>query len=226
MFSSDEITSTHSLDYSYWRRKEDEEEEQPIHETPEIRRRNSSPIKPLTEIEEYKMSRPYYYLEKAAEYSSQILISTNNKFDIDTQEGQRACRKFLTNIECLVEEMKIPIMNRKYITKFSKAYRILYKEDSLCYLIEILDSAQEAFPYLWVNGEKYDFSQTVINYGAALYQEFCKLKQGIRKMYNKILNEPITTSIVEITHYLYQALEEFDKKWAIFEQVFDLHSHM
>ena len=158
-------------------------------------------------------------MEKAAEYSAQILTGINNKFDVDTQEGQRACRKFLANIECLVEEMRVSIMSRKYISKFSKAYRILYKEDSLCYLIEILDSAQEAFPYLWVNGEKYDFSPSVINYGSALYQEFCKLKQEIKRVYNKIINEPITTSVTEITQHLYQVLEEFDKKWAIFEQV-------
>ena len=33
------------------------------------------------------------------------------------------------------------------------------------YLPEILDSAQEAFDHLWVNGEKYVFSENVIDSG-------------------------------------------------------------
>jgi hypothetical protein len=33
--------------------------------------------------------------------------------------------------------------SREYREEFSKAYKILYKEGNLCYLTEILDSAQE-----------------------------------------------------------------------------------
>ena len=40
------------------------------------------------------------------------------------------------------------MFNQKYFEKlsdeFSKAYKVLYKQDSLCYLTEILDSAQES----------------------------------------------------------------------------------
>ena len=41
----------------------------------------------------------------------------------------------------------------------------MYKDNSLSYLTEILDSAQEAFPYLYVNGEKYIFSLEVLDAG-------------------------------------------------------------
>jgi len=59
---------------------------------------------------------------------------------------------------------------RNYREQFSKAYKVLYKEGSLCYLTEILDSAQEGFPYLWVNGEKYVFSHEVLDAGRKLFQ--------------------------------------------------------
>lgn len=37
------------------------------------------------------------------------------------------------------------------------------------YLADVLDSAQEAYPYMWVNGEKYLFSEHVITKGIELY---------------------------------------------------------
>ena len=46
----------------------------------------------------------------------------------------------------------------------------------LNYLVEILDSAQEAFPFLWVNGKKYEFSELVIQQGNMLYDTFLALK--------------------------------------------------
>ena len=61
---------------------------------------------------------------------------------------------------------------------FSASYKVLYESQqaaapheeppnisSLCYLTEILDSAQEALPFLWVNGEKYIFSESVVEAG-------------------------------------------------------------
>jgi hypothetical protein len=59
--------------------------------------------------------------------------------------------------------------DRSYRNKFSTAYKTLYDQNgginSLCYLVEILDSAMENFPHLWVNGEKYVFSDDVIEAG-------------------------------------------------------------
>lgn len=45
-------------------------------------------------------------------------------------------------------------------------------DDSLSYLTEILDSAQEGFPFLYVNGEKYMFSQDVLEAGQKLFNGF------------------------------------------------------
>ena len=73
------------------------------------------------------------------------------------------------------EIYKAETSNRDYRNEFSNAYRILYNEDSLCYLTEILDSAQEGFPYLWVNGEKYVFSKEVLDAGSSLFTSFCKI---------------------------------------------------
>ena len=109
------------------------------------------------------------------------------KFDLDSYEGQNSCKKFLNHIEKLCESVEAKCNNRSYRKQFSNAYKVLYKEGKLCYLTEILDSAQEgnsiylliiffvAFPYLWVNGEKYVFSKEVIDAGRNLFNNFCKI---------------------------------------------------
>ena len=54
--------------------------------------------------------------------------------------------------------LEVQTVSRDYRVIYSKAYKILFKEENLGYIPEILDSAQEGFPYLWVNGYKYTFS--------------------------------------------------------------------
>jgi hypothetical protein len=73
-------------------------------------------------------------------------------------------------VERLCEVFQATSSNRAYRNQFSKAYKVLYKEGTLCYLTEILDSAQEGFPYLWVNGEKYVFSSEVLDAGTKLFK--------------------------------------------------------
>jgi hypothetical protein len=86
-------------------------------------------------------------------------------YDFDSEEGQDACRRYLEAIENLFALSFLKRANRSYRQNFSAAYRVLYDNpiaSPLNYLVEILDSAQEAFPYLWVNGKKYEFSEMVI----------------------------------------------------------------
>ena len=73
---------------------------------------------------------------------SQKLIQRNdNKYDLDTTDGQRTCKRFLNQLEKLADTFKAETASRIYRKEFSKAYRVLFKEGSLCYLTEILDSA-------------------------------------------------------------------------------------
>jgi hypothetical protein len=104
-------------------------------------------------------------LELAAFHADGIVKMEGDKYDLDSYEGQTNCKKFLEFIEKLSESLHIKHKPRSYRSKFSNAYKVLYKEGRLCYLTEILDSAQEAFPYLYVNGEKYVFSKQVIEAG-------------------------------------------------------------
>ena len=54
-------------------------------------------------------------------------------------------------------------------------------------MTEILDSAQEGFPFLYVNGEKYMFSQDVLEAGQKLFHGFCEI-QHVKILYCKMSN--------------------------------------
>jgi len=51
------------------------------------------------------------------------------------------CKKNLKMLEKLIKCLNIKTACRNYRNDFSKAYKILYNQESLCYLTEILDSA-------------------------------------------------------------------------------------
>lgn len=145
----------------------------------------------------------------------------DEKYDLDSEDGQRACKRFLNQIERLCERFKAMCATRKYREQFSKAYKVLYKEGSLCYLTEILDSAQEGFPYLWVNGEKYVFSQDVLEAGRKLFQQFKMIQQIIRNIYERIMEE-VNITVQDVLEDMGKNLQEFDHTWVAYEQIYVL----
>lgn len=98
---------------------------------------------------------------------------------------------------------------------------MLYKEGALCYLTEILDSAQEGFPYLWVNGEKYVFSQDVLEAGRKLFQQFKIIQQIIRNIYERIMEE-VNITVQDVHDEMSKNLQEFDHTWVAYEQIYVL----
>ncbi len=159
-------------------------------------RARTAPSRPLTELEELRASRQFLNLETAAIAAGQLVQRADDKFDVDSLEGQKNCRSFLQELEKLFDSFRVPHASRLYRNKFSQAYRVLYTEGALCYLTEILDSAQEGtcrvfltiligFPFLWVNSEKYIFSADVLKSAKDLYHTFGKLKHVLRNIYTR-----------------------------------------
>lgn len=117
--------------------------------------------------------------------------------------------------------MKITSNDRSYRQTFSNAYKVLYKEGKLCYLTEILDSAQEAFPHLYVNGEKYVFSKQVIKSGRKLFKKFKHLIRKARDAYLRVSNEDYShVAVFDTIMDLSEFLEEFDESWVEYEKLY------
>jgi len=185
-------------------------------------RASTAPARPLTDIEEFRRSREFFLLEQSVILSAQLIQRSNQKYDLDSQEGQGMCKRYLKILEKLQEEFKCQTASRQYRNDFSKAYKILYKEGSLCYLTEILDSAQEAFPYLWVNGEKYIFSNEVLEAGKRLFNSFCKIQHVARNVYTRACHDNSNSVVLQIKLDMTKTLEEYDYNWVTFEQLYVL----
>lgn len=97
---------------------------------------------------------------------------------------------------------------------------MLYKDGCLCYLTEILDSAQEGFPYLWVNGEKYVFSPDVLDAGRKLFQQFRMIQNIIRNVYDRIIEDTVNITVQSIVEDMAKHLDEFDHTWVTYEQIY------
>lgn len=77
------------------------------------------------------------------------------------------------------------------------------------YLADILDSAQEAFPHMWVNGEKYVFSEHVIHKGIQLFKDF---KQLVANFWN--------VKSMDMLSVFKNDLQKLDSQWCIYEQAY------
>jgi len=158
---------------------------------------------------------------KHAVISSTHLVQTvNNRYDIDSAEGLNACKSFLKALEKLQECFSTKTASRGYRNVFSKAYRILYKDETLCYLTEILDSAQEAIPYLYVNGRRFEFSHLVLEGAHKLYQSFVEIQHITRLNYIKATYENGANCVDQIKAEMQKALEVFDYTWAAYENLY------
>lgn len=70
----------------------------------EHKRISSAPLRLLNEFEKFKYSSQYIHLEKAYLYANKlILIRSEGRFDIESDEGNEICCKFLKQIEALIQ---------------------------------------------------------------------------------------------------------------------------
>jgi hypothetical protein len=70
-------------------------------------RASTAPPRPLTELEEFRRSSDFLLLENTVMLSNQLKQRPDNKYDLDSPEGQRSCKRFLNQIERLCEVIKL-----------------------------------------------------------------------------------------------------------------------
>ena len=189
------------------------------------KRKNSAPFHLINEFQEFKYSSQYINLLKAFTYANNLIIITGeDRFDMDSDSGVSSCKKYLNQIELLMISMGLKGENREYRKKFTKAYYYLYDKKKLCYLTEILGSAQEDIPFIVVNGEEYSFSREVRKYGNILMNSFCSLIMTINEIVKKIRDELFFNDIKKVKNELKNSLIYFDTNWVKYEEkyIFEL----
>lgn len=88
--------------------------------------------------------------------------------------------------------------SKSYRNIFSPSYQQLFKRNQECsYLSDILDSAQEGSVHMWVNGEKYIFSDYVVKGGLELCSHLGKLIEIIKQIYKTCSDDSFDYSVIE-----------------------------
>lgn len=77
-------------------------------------RASTAPPRPLTEIEEFRRSNDFLLLENTVMMNEHLKQRPDKNYDLDSEEGQKACKRFLHQIERLCERFKAMCAPRKY----------------------------------------------------------------------------------------------------------------
>ena len=64
---------------------------------------STAPARPLTPIEEFKRSKELFFLEQTVFSSNNLLQKNYLQIDLDSSDGQKACKKQLSLLERLCE---------------------------------------------------------------------------------------------------------------------------
>lgn len=156
---------------------------------------------------------------------------TGEKFtllDLDDEQGADVCKAYLCSLERLACSMALELSSRTYRQQFTNSYKVLYQQmrdqfgSQAAYLPEILDSAQESFDHLWVNGEKYVFSDHVVESGTLLSTHFTALRDYITSFYQKYYEidgnkGSLDEALAKDLQQLKQMLVKFDDLWTQYE---------
>eukprot|EP00826_Nyctotherus_ovalis_P016417 TRINITY_DN1474_c0_g2_i4.p1 TRINITY_DN1474_c0_g2~~TRINITY_DN1474_c0_g2_i4.p1 ORF type:complete len:463 (-),score=158.61 TRINITY_DN1474_c0_g2_i4:150-1538(-) len=163
----------------------------------------------------------FNHIEAGAMNAKRFQYRRNGNLDLESIDGYCFCGEFLLHIEQLAKLLNVKPANREYRGQFSQPYKMLYANHSdFCYLTEILDLAQECFPYIVVNGEKYIFSSNVLRYGEQLAETFRVLKDRVIELYEIAYDD--CDNIMEKVEKLREQIKEFDRRWARFEKIYVL----
>ena len=150
--------------------------------------------------------------------------------DLDDERGSEVCKTYLCSLERLMCSIGLVSCSKTYRNEFTNSYQVLYKQmfeqhgSRAAYLPEILDSAQEGFDHLWVNGEKYVFSDHVVESGNQLSLSFSKLREFASSFYQghfEFVSEATGINDAELAAdfcSLKEHLTHFDYMWADYER--------
>ena len=181
---------------------------------------NSMMLIPYNKLNRFKQTSQYKLLEVCFYLNIKLNLfkSSHNKYDFESENAVNICKELFSQIEQLYTSFNITMSPRTYRNKFTQTYLSLYEDNTYGYFTEILDNAQEAIPYLVVNGEKFIFSKAVIEHGHQLITAFTSLLQSINDIITISYEEVSYDSINDLVNDVVSNLINFDKKWVTYEE--------
>ena len=93
------LNSSESEEESYCSASDKEEDFTEVSSKHMALRASTAPARPLTDIEEFRRSSDFLLLEHTVICASQLFLRSDQKYDLDSDHGQRSCKKFLNQVE-------------------------------------------------------------------------------------------------------------------------------
>ena len=84
------------------------------------------------------------------------------------EDGLCALTGFLEHVTTVACALKMEAAPRLYRRSFTGSYRALFPEESRNYSVPVLKASLEQQSVIWVNGDKFDFSEEVMRRAEAL----------------------------------------------------------
>ncbi|CAK9067126.1 unnamed protein product, partial [Durusdinium trenchii] len=100
------------------------------------------------------------------------LIHEEGYIDTKTDAGFNATAVFLESLEATARALRLEPANRSYRSGFTINYRALFPDESRNYRVDILEASVEQNAVIWVNGDKFEFSQEDLQ---RAWSELCHL---------------------------------------------------
>eukprot|EP00916_Digyalum_oweni_P023101 GHVL01038388.1.p1 GENE.GHVL01038388.1~~GHVL01038388.1.p1 ORF type:complete len:571 (+),score=143.75 GHVL01038388.1:24-1736(+) len=138
--------------------------------------------------------------------SVEAFKSADSCSNLHTRDGSSSCDRLLQSIVEASKILGIPVGDRSYRQVFTKNYRALFPDEDHHYRPDVLQAALESYSMIWVNGERFDFSEKVLKDGVVL-----------SNAWKKMLNVGNQSS------ELRNVLCELDRAWVMFEQSYIIH---
>eukprot|EP00929_Paragymnodinium_shiwhaense_P053019 TRINITY_DN26550_c0_g1_i1.p1 TRINITY_DN26550_c0_g1~~TRINITY_DN26550_c0_g1_i1.p1 ORF type:complete len:538 (-),score=144.25 TRINITY_DN26550_c0_g1_i1:328-1941(-) len=153
-------------------------------------------------------------IERLANIYQRLLLD-GGRVNTKSEAGYNACTQFLDGLESAARTMKIDAASRSYRTNFTINYRALFPDEARNYRVDVLEASVEQYAVIWVNGDKFEFSQEAMRRAEALQRAWAELGGLLERWLQS--TEQRRPASRPVRNELRNTLVSLDYGWASFE---------
>eukprot|EP00931_Biecheleriopsis_adriatica_P050275 TRINITY_DN2909_c0_g2_i1.p1 TRINITY_DN2909_c0_g2~~TRINITY_DN2909_c0_g2_i1.p1 ORF type:complete len:514 (+),score=96.15 TRINITY_DN2909_c0_g2_i1:137-1678(+) len=142
--------------------------------------------------------------------SYRSLIMDGAVVDTKSEEGYNAAAMFLQCIDSAAIALRLRPADRSYRSRFTINYQALFPDRSRNYRVDMLEASIEQNSVIWVNGDKFEFSEEAMTFAQALQRNWAELCTILHRWGR---TRPMRAE-------LQRALLALDNTWASFERTY------
>lgn len=140
----------------------------------------------------------------------------SGRVNTKSEAGFNACAAFLDKVASVAALMRLETAPRRYRETFTVNYRSLFPDEARNYRIDVLEASADQYAMIWVNGEKFEFTEEAMHRAEALQRSWLELG-ALLERWSQATEQPWWSSRPCRTD-LRSALVALDLAWAGFEQ--------